>query len=138
MSKLTPHYLRSPAALPRSPRVRHTQRVAADNLLLALRRTTAMVGDADHYAVDEVLTMATDTICGLNEEVQRHQSENTVLRSSLNAAYRASAAAAAQEVESARRATDDARDREAEMVAPSSQPCCSTSTPCSWRCASSA
>ena len=114
----SPRFTRTPEARS-GPRVRSTQRVAADALLLALRRTTA-VSDKVH-AVDEVMSAATSALLGLNDEVRRLETEASELRSSLSAAYSASAEAAAEPLKFSRALTHEAQalaeDRANEVVA---------------------
>lgn len=100
---------------PAPPRVRQTQRFAADRLLEALRKTTAIVpegeGKEPHISVDEVLQLGASAVFGMSEEIQQQQREVTHLRLALAAAYRASAQAAADEISTARREADEAEAR---------------------------
>jgi hypothetical protein len=114
----------SPAPSPRAggTRYRQTQRLAADRLIDALKRTTALLpadggattGGAtavQRMTIDEVLAMGASAIYGLSDENQAQQREQSRLRVELAAAYRASAIAAADEVSSARREVDEAEAR---------------------------
>ena len=94
--------------------------------MVALRNTTA-VGDERGLALDEVLTLGTSALLGLNEELKQQQKAVALLREELNAAYRASAAAAAGDVEAARRSAEETearvakRERERESMLQSMQ-----------------
>ena len=95
-----------------SPRVRQTQRFAADRLLEVLRRTTALVDDGP-VTVEEALQLATSAVVGLSEELALRQRSVDALRGDVAAAYRSAAIAAADEVEAARRSVAAAAEREA-------------------------
>ena len=97
-----------------APRVRQTQKFAAERLVEALRRTTAIVPEASHggdkggkaLSVDEVLGLGASAVFGLSEEVQQLGREISRLQLELSGAYRASALAAADDKEDARRAIE--------------------------------
>ena len=78
--------------------------------MAVLRRTTAL-GDEHALAVDEVLTLGTSAVIGLNEELEHQRHQATLLRDELSAAYRSAATAAARDVEAARHATEEVEAR---------------------------
>ena len=102
-------------ASPRSPTStpRQTQRYAADRLLDALRKHTALLPENKHivHSIDEVLALGASAVFALAEESQAAQQEIGRLRGELAAAYRASAIAAAADVNTARREVEDEKTR---------------------------
>ena len=106
-------------ASPLSPRnnfgsvPRQTQRYAAERLLDALRKHTSMlpVEKTHVHSIDEVLALGASAVFGLHEEVQEQEREVVRLRNELAAAYRASAIAAADDINAARREADNEKDR---------------------------
>lgn len=113
MASPSPRYAAATASTP-PPRVRQTQRYAADRLLDALRRCTAILpddGKGPPLTVDEAMQHGAAAIYGLSEELQQQQQEVSRLRLALGAAYRASASAAADEISLARRDADAAEAR---------------------------
>ena len=97
---------------PRDSGVRQTVRGAANELMAALRKTTAMV-DMSTLTVDEMLQLGARAILGLHEELAQRRMDAEQLREEVNAAYQASAATQAQDALSARHAVEESEARAA-------------------------
>jgi len=97
---------------PRDSGVRQTVRGAANELMAALRKTTAMV-DTSTLTVDEMLQLGARAILGLHEELAQQRMDAEQLREEVNAAYRASAATQARDALSARHAVEESEARAA-------------------------
>lgn len=109
----------SPAA--NVPRVRQTQRLAADRLIDALRKTTAVLPDkldpkSPQLSVEEVLAFGASAIFGLSDELQQQQRELVKLQLDLGAAYRSAATVAADDIDQARRDAAAAEERADSMT----------------------